>query len=147
REDRGVLLGPVVIALHDVRAVDDDFAVDLFARHRRVDDDADAGDRLADASDLAIAGEVRGRDGARLGEAVALVDHDAEAVDELADLLRKGSGARERVLQATAEAGANLGEDELVGEAERHRLEQAEGLPIALLRGRAQAGIEERANG
>src|SRR5690606_18780001 len=73
--------------------------------------------------------------------------HDAEAVDELADLLRKGSGARERVLQATAEAGANLGEDELVGEAERHRLEQAEGLPIALLRGRAQAGIEERANG
>ena len=82
-EDGGVLLGPVVVADHHVRAVDDDFA--LLARRssrRRAAVDVSISMRTPGMARPTqpmrrVAGAVGRRDGARLGEAVALVDGDA----------------------------------------------------------------------
>src|SRR5207247_1545367 len=92
-EDRFVLFVAVVIADHHVRTVDDDLAVLRIAGRLLVDHDLHAGDRLADRSDAMPAGAVRGRDRARLREAVALVDRDAEGVDELRDVARERRAA------------------------------------------------------
>jgi phage terminase large subunit-like protein len=81
-------------------------------------------------------------DGARLGEAVALVDRDAEAVDELGDVLRERRAARERVLQAAAEPRAHLGEDDLVREGEHEPLLEAELLARALLVSRSERRLD-----
>ena len=114
REHGGVLLGALEVALHHVVAVHDQLALE--ARGLRavggaalagggVDLDPHAGDGAAHAADLAGAGDVGGGDGARLGQAVALVDHDAERVDELGHVARQRRAARERVAQLARRSG------------------------------------------
>src|SRR5262245_18817163 len=106
-QDCGVLFGPVMVAPHDVRAADDDLAVDGIVRHRAIDLDRHAGNRAPDAAHLAVAGIVRGGDGAGLGEAIALVDRDPEGVDERRHLRAEGGAAADRVLESPAKAPAD----------------------------------------
>src|SRR5690606_8520771 len=70
-----------------------------------------AGDGLPDRAHFPGARVVRGGDGRGLGEPVALVDEDAERVDELRHLERERGAAAERELQAPAEALPHLLED------------------------------------
>ena len=133
-QDRGVLVGPIVVALHHVRPVDDDLAVltgsSVTERSIWIDT---PGIALTDAAHLAMAGIVRGGDGARLGEAVALVDRDAERVDERRHLRAERGAAADRVLEAPAEALADRGEDEAIGERQqRRRREVPSDSPFAL---------------
>src|SRR6185295_5471561 len=69
-------------------------------------------DRLTDAPEPAVAGPVHGHDRRRLGEPRALVDLDAEPVDELADLVRQRGASADRVLETAAELAADRGEQE-----------------------------------
>ena len=100
------------VARHDVAAARDDLA---HAR-RRVglgDLDLDARQRLAHrADDGLVLGRRHREDGRRLGEAVALEEVEAEAVEGLEHVGRQRRAARDEVADAPAEALVNGQEHE-----------------------------------
>src|SRR5262249_8831799 len=109
------------VPLGDVRPAEDDLAVggDLHL---------DTLERLADRAELEAVRPVERAHGARLGEPVALEDHDARGMEELRDVARERCAAGDGPLQTSAEPGMELREDERVGdlalelEERRHRL-------------------------
>src|SRR5262249_23629431 len=142
-EDRLRLLRTVVIALHDVRALHDDLTVLRVARDRAIDLDRDVWDRLPDAAQLAVPGVVRGGDGAGLRQAVALVDRDAERVDERRDVGAERRAAPDGVLEPAAEALADRREDQAIGEGEHELVDRADRLAARLALGSVDAVPEE----
>src|SRR5262249_26785877 len=120
-----------------------DLALLLVAGDGPVDHDPHPRDRLPDAADLPRAGEVRGRDRARLREPVALVHLDAERVDEVRDVGIEGGAAADRVLETAAEAGADGRAAEAVPERERDAIDEADRLAAPLARRGRDAAAEE----
>src|SRR5262249_49787031 len=111
-QHRRVLLGTVVISLHHVGTANDDLAMQRVTGDRAVELHRVTRARLADGAHLARAGVVGRRDGARLGEAVALVPGDPERVDEVRHLRTQRRAAADRILEPPAEALSDGGEDE-----------------------------------
>src|SRR4029077_10271338 len=99
---------------------------------RAIDLDRHAGNRATDAAHLAMAGIVRGGDRAGLGEAIALVDRDAERVDERRPPGVERGAAADRVLEPPAEALADRGEDEAIGERQQDAVERTGRLALRL---------------
>ena len=79
------------------------------------DPELEARERRADGAEAPALGRVGRRCGRALTQAVALEDPDSDRVEELRHLLAERRAARDRRPQATAEAGADLLEDEAVG--------------------------------
>lgn len=134
-----------VVAAHDVRPVHDDLAASLAVRGR-VDGDADAGDGPADAAELARAGRIHAHDRTGLGQAVALVNRDAERIDEFRDLGGERRGAADGEPQPAAELAAHLREDELVRERQARPFAEAEPRTPSALRRGGEAGREQAAD-
>ena len=76
------------------------------------------GMRGADRADLRLARQVHRRGGGGLGEAVALEDRDAEAVEEVAEPGSERGRARDRVGDVAAHGGAELAVDQPVEQRE-----------------------------
>ena len=76
--------------------------------------EVDAGQRAADGADAQRLVVVDRRGGRRLGEAVALVDGDADAAEEVAEPVTERGAAGDGAEAAAAEGGAQLAVDQLV---------------------------------
>ena len=99
------------VLLEDVHALDLDLAV--------VDHpNRDTGERGADSADLRLGGEVHGRRGGRLCEAVALQDHNAEAVEEVPEVFAERCGTGDRVLDVAAHRRPQLAVDQTIEQGE-----------------------------
>ena len=116
--DLGGLLRQVVVAGHDGLAAHQDLAVlgDL---------DEVAGQGQADAADGVLADVLDGDRAGCLGQAVALDEGDAHADVEVCEVGGQRRAAGDDVAQVGAEHGADLLEDERIGDAVTHLLEQA----------------------
>ena len=116
--DLGGLLGQVVVAGHDGLAAHEDLAVlgDL---------DEVAGQGQSDAADGVLADVLDGDRAGGLGQAVALDEGDAHAGVEVGEVGGQGCAAGDDVAQVGAQDRADLLEDERVGDAVAHLLEQA----------------------
>ena len=102
RVDRlGGLLRLVEVALHDVRSARQDLPV-------RRDAALDAGHDLPHRAEPPRGRAGEGDDRARLREAVALVDLDADRPEELRELFREGRAAGDREPEPRAERRAHL---------------------------------------
>src|SRR5690606_19864631 len=99
----------VVVALEDVRALDQQLAV--FGEL-----DLGAGQRPADGADLVRARQVGRATGRGFGHAPGLEDRDTSRVEETQDLGVDRGGTGERHLQVAAEDRTDLAQDQLVGE-------------------------------
>ena len=116
--DLGGLLGQVVVAGHDGLAAHEDLAVlgDL---------DEVAGQGQADAADGVLADVLDGDRAGGLGQAVALDECDAHAGVEVCEVGGQRRAAGHDVAQVGAQDRADFLEDERVGDAVAHLLEQA----------------------
>ena len=116
--DLGGLLGQVVVAGHDGLAAHQDLAV--LGKLDEV-----AGQGQSDAADGVLADVLDGDWAGRLGQAVALDEGDAHAGVEVREVGGQGRAAGDDVAQVGAQDRADLLEDERVGDAVAHLLEQA----------------------
>ena len=99
----------LVVALEDVRALDEDLAV-------VGDPDLAAGEGFADRADLEVLGRGDRRRGRGLGHPPALEDEHPGGVEEAEDLRVDRRRAGDREADLAAEQAADFGEDFLVGE-------------------------------
>ena len=102
-------LGPVEVALHDVRPAREHLAVVR-------DPDLDAGDRDADRAEAGAPGRVDRDAGRTLGEAVALADGQPDREEELARRPGQRRAARHHQPQPASDARPDLPQDQRVGE-------------------------------
>src|SRR5262249_56980495 len=115
----------------------------VVVRGRTVYLDGDVGYRDPDAPQLAVTRVVGRGDRARLGEAVALVDHDAERVDEGRDVWAERGAPADGVLEPATEALAHGGGDQAIGEGEHQLVERPDGFPAPLALRRLDAVLED----
>ncbi len=73
---------------------------------------------LPTVPNLRLAKVLHGDDRRRLGQTVSLQDDEAERVEELGDVFGQGRAARDEEPDAAARLFQDLGEDQLVGEAQ-----------------------------
>ncbi len=104
--------GAVVVAVEDVRALDQDLAV-------LGDPQLDARERPPDRAEAVVLERRDRRGGGGLGHAVALEHGHAAGVEELEDLVGDRCGAARRLAHVAAEDRAHVLEELLVGLVER----------------------------
>ena len=100
-EDLASGFGLVVIALHDVRAFDQNFSVlcNFYLNVRN---------RAADGADFVCGRSIRGDDGRSLGESVALMNCHADGPEKFRELRRERRAASGESLGTAAEPFANF---------------------------------------
>jgi hypothetical protein len=141
-------VGKAAVAGHRARRIEDDLAAPIVgAADARVDQDPDAGERLAHRPEARLADGVYRGDRAALRLPVDLDEVDAEALEELGDVLAHRGRAAEGESDLAAELGADLREDHALREAADDALALAErgaAVPLPL---RLDAGGEDPAHG
>ena len=108
--DLSGLLLHLEVALHDVRAADEDFAI-LGNAHLNVRDDR------AYRAESERVDWVDGDQGGRFGQAIGLADRQSQRIEELGQVFRQRGGPGHKEADPAAQPAAQLGEDELVGHA------------------------------
>ena len=119
RHGRGRIFRPVMVAFHDIGAVNDNFAVGgAFLHHRRIDHDADLLDGPADAPQAVGIGGVHGCSRRRFREPVAVVNRQADVKEEMTDFRIHRGAAGHGALHPAAQLFSDFRKDDFVRDPE-----------------------------